>query len=78
MFVNVVENIAKWRSTKMSDFNLSSKILRDGDGYPCIRPQHAKEFIRLLKEDFERDIMFKEIRKYLLDQIDKRAGEELI
>ena len=68
----------------MSDFNLSSKILRDGDGYPCIRPQHAKEFIRLLKEGIEEEygeLCYQEGGfnfQMLKTIIDKRAGEELI
>ena len=56
------------------NFNLSSKIPH---GQDMIWVDDVKKFIRLLKEDASFCVI-EEDQKFMIKQIDKRAGEELI
>ena len=70
----------------MKEFNLSSKLC-DGFGNPHYHPLDVKEFIRLLKEEFQDgdDELYEDSEginwcnwDLLNKKLDKLAGEELV
>jgi len=59
----------------MKEFNLSEKIYTEWDAFAR---EDVKEFIKLLKEELEKQGITEIYNKKLLDRIDKLAGEDLI
>jgi len=65
------------------EFNLSERINSHGRGIECLWKEDVKEFIRRLKEEInlpnlELQRAVTQYMEYVLEQIDKLAGEKLI